>query len=104
MTGSTFRRALIPALIGSSLLAVGVGCGTMATDGMAGNDDDHSPSLVADGKQVFRFETFGDEQLWTDKLGMHTVVENNVDPLTALKVGLKVDADALPPGILQTVD
>ena len=35
----------------------------------------------------FRFETFGDEQVWTDKLRMHDVVEKNVDPTTALKSG-----------------
>jgi cytochrome c5 len=32
------------------------------------------------------------------------VIETAVDPTTALKVGLKVDADVLPPGILQKVD
>jgi cytochrome c2 len=59
---------------------------------------------VSDGQKIFRFDTFGDEQLWTDKLGLHTVVETKVDPTTALKVGLKVDADALPPGILEKVE
>jgi mono/diheme cytochrome c family protein len=63
-----------------------------------------SPALVAEGQRVFRFETFGDEQVWTDKLRLNEVVEKNVDPTTALKVGLKVDADALPPGILGKVD
>jgi hypothetical protein len=52
---------------------------------------------VAEGQRIFRFETLGDEQLWTDKLRLHEVVEKNVDPTTALKVGLKVDADVLPP-------
>jgi mono/diheme cytochrome c family protein len=65
---------------------------------------DTSPALVAEGQRVFRFETFGDEKLWTDTLRLHEVVEKNVDPTTALKVGLKVDADALPPGILEKVD
>jgi cytochrome c5 len=45
-----------------------------------------------------------DEQFWTDTLRMHEVVEKAVDPTTALKVGLKVDSEALPPGILETVD
>jgi Cytochrome c len=63
-----------------------------------------SAALIADGKQAFRFDTMGDEQLWTGKLGLHKVVEKNVDPTTALKVGLKVDADVLPPGILGKVD
>src|SRR4051812_3847215 len=57
-----------------------------------------------DGKTLFRHGTFGDEMTWTDKLQMHTVVEQSVDPTTALKVGLKVDAEKLPPGILEKVD
>ena len=59
---------------------------------------------VAEGQRIFRFETFGDEQLWTDKLRLHEVVEKSVDPTTALKVGLKVDADVLPAGLLEKVD
>ncbi|MBC8024978.1 MAG: c-type cytochrome [Steroidobacteraceae bacterium] len=59
---------------------------------------------VSDGKQIFRFDTFGDEQLWTGKLGLHQVVETKVDPITALAVGLKVDAEALPPGTLEKAD
>jgi hypothetical protein len=53
---------------------------------------------------VFRFETFGDEQVWTDALHLNEVVEKSVDPTSALRVGLKVDADALPAGILEKVD
>ena len=63
-----------------------------------------SPALVAEGQKIFRFDTFGDEQVWTDTLRLHEVVEKNVDPTTALKVGLKVDADVLPTGILEQVD
>jgi mono/diheme cytochrome c family protein len=63
-----------------------------------------SPALISEGQRIFRFDTFGDEQLWTDKLRLHEVVEKNVDPTTALKVGLKVDADVLPAGILKKVD
>jgi len=59
---------------------------------------------IAEGLRIFRFETFGDEQLWTDKLRLNEVVEKNVDPMTALKVGLKVDADVLPAGILEKAD
>ena len=63
-----------------------------------------SGGLVAEGQRIFRFDTFGDEQLWTDTLHMNEVVEKNVDPTTALSVGLKVDASVLPPGILSQVD
>jgi len=50
---------------------------------------------IDDGQQIFRFDTFGDEQLWTNVLRMQDVLPT-VDPTTALSVGLKVDADALP--------
>lgn len=62
------------------------------------------PKLVAQGKEIFRFDTFGDEQLWTDSLQLHNVVAGAVDPVTALSVGLKVDSEVLPAGVLQTVD
>ena len=48
-----------------------------------------------DGRTIFRFDTFGDEQLWTRVLRMHEAIAT-VDPTTALSVGLKVDVDALP--------
>jgi mono/diheme cytochrome c family protein len=62
------------------------------------------PAPSKDGKQVFRFDTFGNEKFWTDTLRMHEVIASAVDPTTALSVGLKVDSEALPPGILQKVD
>jgi mono/diheme cytochrome c family protein len=54
------------------------------------------------GQQIFRFDTFGDEQLWTHVLRMHEAVAT-VDPATALAVGLKVDLDALPPSIVEAL-
>jgi len=63
-----------------------------------------SPVELASGKQTFRFDTYGDETFWTDTLRIHEVIESGVSPVTALAVGLKVDADVLPPGILQTAD
>jgi mono/diheme cytochrome c family protein len=70
----------------------------------AGTVVDSTGDPVTNGQRIFRFDTFGNEQFWTDTLRLHEVVEKSVDPTTALKVGLKVDADVLPPGILQTVD
>jgi mono/diheme cytochrome c family protein len=65
--------------------------------------DDMSPATVAEGRNVFRFDTFGDEQFWTDKLKMHEVVATGVSPKTALSVGLKVDAEAIPPEVAQAI-
>ena len=61
------------------------------------------PKLVEQGQQVFRFETFGDETFWTDVLHMNTVIETGVSPKTALAVGLKVDAEALPAAVVTAI-
>src|SRR5690348_9432445 len=74
------------ALAGLAAVAL-AGCGS----------DNHND--VADGKQTFRFDTFGDETKWTDALHMDQVVAT-VDPTTALAVGLKVDAEALPADVV----
>lgn len=58
------------------------------------------PALVNQGKDIFRYETFGDETTWTDVLKMNQVIEAAVDPTTALSVGLKVDASALPAAVV----
>jgi mono/diheme cytochrome c family protein len=54
------------------------------------------PQLAASGRDVFRFDTFGDEVVWTDTLRLHEVIQGSVSPELALQVGLKVDVDALP--------
>jgi hypothetical protein len=54
-----------------------------------------SKGLVAEGKEIFRFDTFGDEQLWTDTLQLHTAIAK-ISPNVALGVGMKVDVEALP--------
>ncbi len=68
----------------------------------SGNDRDvraHAQSKVEEGRQIFRYDTFGDEQLWTSVLRMHEVIAT-LPPATALAAGLKVDVDALPEPIL----
>jgi hypothetical protein len=56
------------------------------------------------GRQIFRFDTFGDERFWSDTLRLHHAfagarfggVGTGVSPAAALAVGLKVDVDMLP--------
>ena len=55
-----------------------------------------------DGQQIFRFDTFEDEQLWTDVLRLHEALET-LTPAAALGAGLKVDADALPPPVVASL-
>jgi mono/diheme cytochrome c family protein len=62
------------------------------------------PGTPTAGKDVFRSDTFGNETFWTDTLRLNEAIQQSVDPTTALSVGLKVDSDALPPGILKTAD
>lgn len=62
-----------------------------------------SPELAADGKTIFRFDTFGNEVFWTDTLRLHEVIQQGVSPTTALSVGLKVDLDALPQAVRDAI-
>jgi len=91
------------------LIAAGCGGGvspetSRVETGRAGvASDSATASAVAEGRETFRFETFGDEAYWTDVARMHEVVETSVSPKTALKVGLKVDADAIPPDVAAAI-
>jgi mono/diheme cytochrome c family protein len=90
--------------IASRYTAITIGVATLALAFVVSCDDDISapsldPVLVTEGKDIFRFDTFGDEQYWTDTLRMHEVVGSAVSPKAALGVGLKVDVDALPQSI-----
>jgi mono/diheme cytochrome c family protein len=67
--------------------------------GGGGGSGPTDADLQAQGREIFRFDTFGDEAQWTDTLRMHRVIEQQVSPQLALAVGLKVDADALPASV-----
>jgi hypothetical protein len=63
--------------------------------------------LLAEGRKTFRFDTFGDEAFWGDQLRLHLAIAGaklggvgpGLSPAQALALGLKVDADAIPPGV-----
>jgi cytochrome c peroxidase len=67
--------------------------------------------MIAEGKQTFRFDTFGDEQFWGDTLQLHRAIAGSalggvgagLTPATALQLGLKVDVDALPNQVVQQI-
>ena len=56
---------------------------------------ENARTQVEEGRQIFRFDTFGDEEFWGNLLRLHEAIQT-VSPRTALGVGLKVDVDALP--------
>jgi hypothetical protein len=66
------------------------------------SDSDIQEAKRREGQTIFRYDTFGDEQLWTDVLRMHEVVAT-VPPTTALAVGLKVDVEALPAPVIDAL-
>jgi mono/diheme cytochrome c family protein len=70
-----------------------------ASDAAVDSRTPMNPETLNQGRTIFRFDTFGDETFWTDTLRMHEVIRTSVSPETALAVGLKVDADALPPEV-----
>jgi mono/diheme cytochrome c family protein len=82
-----------------ALTFVASGFGPVATAQQVARSGDSVERSPRTGQMIFRYDTFGDEQLWTDVLQMHDVIAG-VDPATALAVGLKVDVDALPPTII----
>src|SRR5690242_6990349 len=65
---------------------------------------DHAHRMIDQGRQTFRYDTFGDEAFWGGDLKLHQAIAGaaldgigpGVSPATALAVGLKVDVDALP--------
>jgi hypothetical protein len=77
-------------------------------DRIKDHTEDENPALVAAGKETFRFDSFGDEEFWSGLLHLDKAIAgaNNggfgpgVSPKTALAVGLKVDAEALPADVV----
>jgi hypothetical protein len=60
--------------------------------------------MIEEGRAIFRFDTYGSEAFFGDALQLHKTIAGQknggvgpgISPRTALAVGLKVDADALP--------
>src|SRR5215472_6683879 len=69
---------------------------------------DYAQRMLEQGRQIFRYDTFGDESFWGDTLRLHQAIAGErfggvgagVSPKTALAVGLKVDVDALPASLV----
>ena len=93
------RFFLITGTLGVAVAMVAA-CGSQSSAVATGPN---MAALVRQGQQIFRLDTFGDETQWTDKLRLHEVIRTAVDPTTALSVGLKVDAEALPAAVVQGI-
>lgn len=102
---------LVCFVLGSVLLQCSTQKDTRETPDRSGDPDDYNQAIrknaddmMEKGKAVFRFETFGDEVFWTDKLKLHKIVVDEkhggigdgLTPKEALSLGLKVDLHMLP--------
>lgn len=109
-------RALLFSVIGVALLY----CSTAGRADLFGRlrqkaiDDSISSNAarsVATGRDTFRFDTFGSEAFWGDTIHLHRAIAGSanggvgpgVSPKTALAVGLKVDANALPADVVAAI-
>ncbi|MEO5563295.1 MAG: hypothetical protein ABIR18_07670 [Chitinophagaceae bacterium] len=72
---------------------------------------DNASKMLEEGKQTFRFETFGDESYWSTALQLHKAIagEKNggigvgLSPKNALAAGLKVDMDVIPADVAAAI-
>jgi mono/diheme cytochrome c family protein len=91
------------AMLAGALVAVGIAIACGESTPTEPQPEQLDSTLVSAGKDIFRFDTYGDEKYWTDTLRMHEVIQSAVSPAIALSVGLKVDADALPQSVKDAI-
>ena len=71
--------------------------------------EENGDAMIDEGRQTFRYDTFGDEHFWGDQLMLHKTIAGaanggigpGLTPAQALALGLKVDVDALHPSLVQ---
>ena len=106
----------IPVLVALAIAGYGTAMSDDADDEQAVTKldrkiDAHAQQMLAEGRQIFRFATFGDEAFWGDTIQLHQAIQGKrfggvgpgVSPRTALAVGLKVDVDALPDALIDNL-
>ena len=62
----------------------------------------YAQQMVGEGRQIFRYDTFGDEVFWGDTLKLHEAIAQ-LSPNKVLALGLKVDSDALPADLIKAI-
>ena len=104
-------RKLLPVLVGVVFL-FGAGLSMIST--LAPFDqviEENAADALEQGRETFRYDTFGDEIFWGDMLQLHDAIQGEqfggvgpgVSPEAALAVGLKVDVDALPTSVINRI-
>ena len=94
-----WRIGVVPALV---CLCTTVASGkTRRSTEFLGDARHNALRMVEEGKDIFRFDTYGDEAFW-DSLGLNQVV-STLSPRAALELGLKVDSEALPHRVVEAI-
>ena len=113
-TARTITLAKVTLLATIAIIAVLI-VGTPVGSRIAGLFDnkieDNAERMLAEGKQTFRSDTFGDEAFWGGALQLHRAIAGEqfggvgpgLSPAAALSLGLKVDVDALNAGLAQKI-
>jgi hypothetical protein len=108
------KWTVIVGLAGCGILLVAFGLFGLAQEAVAQEGDatfDNAQRMLEEGRQIFRYDTFGDEVFWGDTIKLHQAIAGEalggvgtgVSPNFALQVGLKVDMDALPAELVEQV-
>jgi hypothetical protein len=108
LSNSLSRATLLIVVTASAVLS---GCHSSdepeSSDGPKQTDNLLASSFsgsASSGQAVFRAETFGNEGFWTDALQLQQgVIATGMTPITALKLGLSVNSDALDPATLAAI-
>ncbi len=111
ITPARVRNLLVSILMVSTLVLIATPAGSRIAKFLKFDKeiDDNAQTLLSQGRQTFRFDTFGDEAFWGGMLKLHQAIEGSqfggigdgLSPSEALALGLKVDVDALPRGLVK---
>ena len=107
LAAASLRQASAPAHAQQAVATSG-SLSTAAFDAAIAQNAQH---MMEEGRRIFRSDTFGDEAFWGDQLKLHQAIVGQklggvgpgLSPKTALSLGLKVDADALPPDLVAQI-
>jgi hypothetical protein len=101
-SGHVTLLSLVPALFLTAVIVPLSVIHSQEKSQFLGSAEDNAKQMIDQGRQTFRFDTYGDEAFWTNQLQIQQSVAS-LTPRTALALGLKVDSDALPPSVVQAI-
>ena len=108
------KNVIVSLLVVWTTLIVLVGLWGFTAEVAAQTSDpvaENAQQLIEEGRQTFRFDTFGDEVFWGDTLKLHQAIAGEANggvgggltPNAALELGLKVDAEAIPTDLVEQI-